>query len=147
KTSVVAESLDLRSVTVEARKETDLTQYIEYLLSDSQAGLEKEFKDLQNLSPQHSTAIAKEHYNAPKNRFINILPYDHSRVILQEHQGIPGSDYINASHIKSTLRPDVITTELKRCQGKWLSDPWIFLSRLKPDAISTELKRCQGKCW
>ncbi|XP_021961232.2 tyrosine-protein phosphatase 10D [Folsomia candida] len=37
--------------------------------------------------------------NRPKNRFVNVLPFDHTRVILSSVEGVDFSDYINANHI------------------------------------------------
>jgi netrin-G3 ligand len=37
--------------------------------------------------------------NKPKNRLVNVLPYESTRVCLQPIRGVEGSDYINSSFI------------------------------------------------
>uniref|UniRef100_A0A8C9XHV9 Receptor-type tyrosine-protein phosphatase C n=1 Tax=Sander lucioperca TaxID=283035 RepID=A0A8C9XHV9_SANLU len=48
---------------------------------------------------RYSVKEAKKPCNVPKNRYVDILPYDYNRVQLTTGNGETGSDYINASFI------------------------------------------------
>ena len=63
-------------------------------------GFDLEFKRLENMFPTRSRAQAANlACNKPKNRLVNVLPFDSSRVYLRPIRGVEGSDYINASFI------------------------------------------------
>uniref|UniRef100_A0A672LV46 Receptor-type tyrosine-protein phosphatase epsilon n=1 Tax=Sinocyclocheilus grahami TaxID=75366 RepID=A0A672LV46_SINGR len=51
---------------------------------------------------------ASREENREKNRYPNILPYDHSRVLLSHIDGYMGSDYINASYIDVSSKPETV---------------------------------------
>ncbi|XP_042856155.1 phosphatidylinositol phosphatase PTPRQ-like isoform X2 [Penaeus japonicus] len=88
------------SSTTTAVTRDDLRSHIAYLQEDTQKGLEEEFAQLKQQSPQFSTSAATMDGNKIKNRFGNVLPFDHSRVKLSAREGGPNSDYINANYIK-----------------------------------------------
>ncbi|XP_069945688.1 receptor-type tyrosine-protein phosphatase H isoform X4 [Cherax quadricarinatus] len=83
-------------------QKSNLRQYIQYLESDTQRGLEEEFASLQSDSPQNFAIAAHRDYNKDKNRFKNIFPFDNARVKLSALNNKTGSDYINASYILNT---------------------------------------------
>ncbi|XP_074524941.1 receptor-type tyrosine-protein phosphatase C isoform X2 [Halichoeres trimaculatus] len=58
-----------------------------------------EFQSIPRIFSRYSVKEAKKQCNAPKNRYVDILPYDHNRVQLSTGNGEPGCDYINASFI------------------------------------------------
>nr|XP_045606618.1 tyrosine-protein phosphatase 10D-like [Procambarus clarkii] len=80
-------------------KVSELHQTLTALLANDQEMLAKEFEELKAVSPASTTNAASHPDNRPKNRYVNILPYDNSRVVLRELENIPCSDYINASYI------------------------------------------------
>ncbi|XP_053398077.1 receptor-type tyrosine-protein phosphatase beta-like [Mercenaria mercenaria] len=54
----------------------------------------------QRISDTSSTEASRLESNTPKNRWVNILPFDHSRVKLQQiDDDDPTSDYINANYM------------------------------------------------
>lgn len=68
-----------------------------------------EYRSVQEVDRQGacSTSTAVHPANAPRNRYINVLPYDHNRVTLKQHSG---SDYINASAVAHSDKIGVSTT-------------------------------------
>ncbi|XP_059197945.1 receptor-type tyrosine-protein phosphatase C isoform X2 [Centropristis striata] len=58
-----------------------------------------EFQSVPRIFSRYSVKDAKKTCNAPKNRYVDILPYDYNRVLLTTGNGEPGCDYINASFI------------------------------------------------
>ncbi|XP_078497159.1 receptor-type tyrosine-protein phosphatase C isoform X2 [Lissotriton helveticus] len=58
-----------------------------------------EFQSIPRVFSKLPIKNARESYNQPKNRYVDILPYDENRVELSLINGEPGSDYINASFI------------------------------------------------
>ncbi|XP_076009097.1 receptor-type tyrosine-protein phosphatase C isoform X2 [Genypterus blacodes] len=58
-----------------------------------------EFQSIPRIFSRYSVKEAKKACNAPKNRYVDILPYDHNRVQLTTGNGEAGCDYINASFI------------------------------------------------
>ncbi|KAM9324548.1 receptor-type tyrosine-protein phosphatase C [Gastrophryne carolinensis] len=64
-----------------------------------------EFQTIPRVFSKFSIKEAKKPCNQPKNRYIDILPYDSNRVLLSEVHGEPGSDYINASYINGFKEP------------------------------------------
>ncbi|KAI5734997.1 hypothetical protein M8J77_012959 [Diaphorina citri] len=83
----------------------DLTphRFLTYCLTllNSADNLRREFQLLNSLSIERSqsTHVAVQIGNRPKNRYINVLPYDTTRVpLLRDNSS--DSDYINASFIK-----------------------------------------------
>uniref|UniRef100_UPI0037E86D49 receptor-type tyrosine-protein phosphatase C n=1 Tax=Semicossyphus pulcher TaxID=241346 RepID=UPI0037E86D49 len=58
-----------------------------------------EFQSIPRIFSRYNVKEAKKPCNAPKNRYVDILPYDHNRVQLTTGSGQTGCDYINASFI------------------------------------------------
>ncbi|CAG5863808.1 unnamed protein product [Menidia menidia] len=58
-----------------------------------------EFQSIPRIFSRYTVKEAKKNYNGPKNRYVDILPYDHNRVQLNTGNGEAGCDYINASFI------------------------------------------------
>ncbi|XP_078114764.1 receptor-type tyrosine-protein phosphatase C isoform X2 [Sander vitreus] len=58
-----------------------------------------EFQSIPRIFSRYSVKEAKKPCNVPKNRYVDILPYDYNRVQLTTGNGETGSDYINASFI------------------------------------------------
>ncbi|XP_042371030.1 receptor-type tyrosine-protein phosphatase C isoform X2 [Plectropomus leopardus] len=58
-----------------------------------------EFQSIPRIFSRFTVKEAKKPCNAPKNRYVDILPYDHNRVQLTTGNGEAGCDYINASFI------------------------------------------------
>ncbi|XP_043943090.1 uncharacterized protein LOC122814881 [Protopterus annectens] len=65
---------------------------------DEDVGLVKEYKKLRP-GLQYPCEIAKQPWNAKKNRYKNILPYDHSLVVLNLSRTDSTDNYINANYI------------------------------------------------
>ncbi|XP_063796204.1 receptor-type tyrosine-protein phosphatase C isoform X2 [Pseudophryne corroboree] len=64
-----------------------------------------EFQSIPRVFSKFPIKEARLSCNQPKNRYIDILPYDDNRVVLSEIHGEPGSDYINASYINGFKEP------------------------------------------
>ncbi|XP_068096179.1 receptor-type tyrosine-protein phosphatase C isoform X2 [Hyperolius riggenbachi] len=64
-----------------------------------------EFQSIPRVFSKFSIKEARKPCNQPKNRYIDILPYDDNRVVLSEIHGETGSDYINASYINGFKEP------------------------------------------
>ncbi|XP_073332197.1 receptor-type tyrosine-protein phosphatase C [Pagrus major] len=58
-----------------------------------------EFQSIPRIFSRYSVKEAKKPCNVPKNRYVDILPYDYNRVQLTTGNGETGCDYINASFI------------------------------------------------
>ncbi|KAM8888436.1 receptor-type tyrosine-protein phosphatase C isoform 2-T2 [Synchiropus picturatus] len=58
-----------------------------------------EFQSIPRIFSRYHVKEAKKTVNVPKNRYIDILPYDYNRVQLTTGNGETGCDYINASFI------------------------------------------------
>ncbi|XP_069009367.1 receptor-type tyrosine-protein phosphatase C isoform X1 [Embiotoca jacksoni] len=58
-----------------------------------------EFQSIPRIFSRYSVKEAKKSCNVPKNRYVDILPYDYNRVQLTTGNGEAGCDYINASFI------------------------------------------------
>nr|XP_046247130.1 receptor-type tyrosine-protein phosphatase C isoform X4 [Scatophagus argus] len=58
-----------------------------------------EFQSVPRIFSRYTVKEAKKPYNAPKNRYVDILPYDYNRVHLTTGNGETGCDYINASFV------------------------------------------------
>ncbi|KAM9831487.1 receptor-type tyrosine-protein phosphatase C [Neosynchiropus ocellatus] len=58
-----------------------------------------EFQSIPRIFSRYNVKEAKKSVNVPKNRYIDILPYDYNRVQLTTGNGETGCDYINASFI------------------------------------------------
>uniref|UniRef100_A0A3P9MA91 Receptor-type tyrosine-protein phosphatase C n=1 Tax=Oryzias latipes TaxID=8090 RepID=A0A3P9MA91_ORYLA len=65
----------------------------------------EEFQSIPRIFSRYTVKEAKKNCNAPKNRYVDILPYDHNRVQLSTGNGEPGCDYINASFIDGYKEP------------------------------------------
>lgn len=69
-------------------------------LSNTMTGMQHEFKKLAAIRTLPGRFVsASLAANKPKNRLVNVLPYESTRVILQPMRGVEGSDYINASFV------------------------------------------------
>ncbi|XP_027146065.1 receptor-type tyrosine-protein phosphatase C isoform X4 [Larimichthys crocea] len=58
-----------------------------------------EFQSIPRIFSRYTVKEAKKPCNVPKNRYVDILPYDYNRVQLTTGNGEAGCDYINASFI------------------------------------------------
>ncbi|KAM3876327.1 receptor-type tyrosine-protein phosphatase C [Diretmus argenteus] len=58
-----------------------------------------EFQSVPRIFSRNMVKEAKKPYNASKNRYVDILPYDYNRVQLTSGDDEAGCDYINASFI------------------------------------------------
>ncbi|XP_070687977.1 receptor-type tyrosine-protein phosphatase C isoform X2 [Pempheris klunzingeri] len=58
-----------------------------------------EFQSIPRIFSRYTVKEAKKPSNVPKNRYVDILPYDYNRVQLTTGNGEAGCDYINASFI------------------------------------------------
>ncbi|XP_077440770.1 receptor-type tyrosine-protein phosphatase C isoform X2 [Vanacampus margaritifer] len=58
-----------------------------------------EFQSIPKILTRYTVKEAKKNCNVPKNRYVDILPYDYNRVHLSTGNGEAGCDYINASFI------------------------------------------------
>ncbi|XP_075887320.1 receptor-type tyrosine-protein phosphatase C-like isoform X2 [Nelusetta ayraudi] len=58
-----------------------------------------EFQSIPRFFVRYSMKEAKKQHNSPRNRYVDILPYDYNRVQLTTGNGEAGCDYINASFI------------------------------------------------
>ncbi|CAL1599353.1 unnamed protein product [Knipowitschia caucasica] len=67
------------------------------LSADENKGFSLEYEDLGIVGTDQSQKAATTNENKPKNRFINVLPYDQSRVKLTSSSS--HNDYINASYM------------------------------------------------
>ena len=64
------------------------------------SGMQAEFKRLAAIRTHPGRFVsASLPINKPKNRLVNVLPYESTRVCLQPIRGVEGSDYINSSFI------------------------------------------------
>ncbi|CAL8393065.1 unnamed protein product [Boreogadus saida] len=64
-----------------------------------------EFQSIPRIFSRNTMKEAKRSYNAAKNRYVDILPYDYNRVQLTSGNGEHGCDYINASFINGFQEP------------------------------------------
>ncbi|KAM9385456.1 receptor-type tyrosine-protein phosphatase C [Pholidichthys leucotaenia] len=64
-----------------------------------------EFQSIPRIFSRYTGKDAKKSYNVPKNRYVDILPYDYNRVQLSTGNGEAGCDYINASFIDGYKEP------------------------------------------
>ncbi|XP_041646952.1 receptor-type tyrosine-protein phosphatase C isoform X2 [Cheilinus undulatus] len=64
-----------------------------------------EFQSIPRIFSRYAVKEAKKSCNSPKNRYVDILPYDHNRVQLTTGNGEAGCDYINASFIDGFKEP------------------------------------------
>ncbi|XP_023195316.1 receptor-type tyrosine-protein phosphatase C isoform X2 [Xiphophorus maculatus] len=64
-----------------------------------------EFQSIPRIFSRYVVKEAKKGCNAPKNRYVDILPYDYNRVHLTTGNGEAGCDYINASFIDGYKEP------------------------------------------
>ena len=63
-------------------------------------GVQVEFKRLAAIRTHPGRFVsASLPVNKPKNRLVNVLPYESTRVCLQPIRGVDGTDYINASFV------------------------------------------------
>ncbi|XP_017269055.1 receptor-type tyrosine-protein phosphatase C isoform X2 [Kryptolebias marmoratus] len=64
-----------------------------------------EFQSIPRIFSRYTVKEAKQSCNSPKNRYVDILPYDYNRVQLSTGNGSAGCDYINASFIDGYKEP------------------------------------------
>lgn len=64
-----------------------------------------EFQSIPRIFSRYTVKEAKKACNSPKNRYVDILPYDYNRVPLATGNGEAGCDYINASFIDGYKEP------------------------------------------
>ncbi|XP_015243349.1 PREDICTED: receptor-type tyrosine-protein phosphatase C [Cyprinodon variegatus] len=64
-----------------------------------------EFQSIPRIFSRYTVKEAKKACNTPKNRYVDILPYDYNRVQLATGNGEAGCDYINASFIDGFKEP------------------------------------------
>ncbi|KAM4740062.1 receptor-type tyrosine-protein phosphatase C [Anableps anableps] len=64
-----------------------------------------EFQSIPRIFSRYTVKEAKKGCNTPKNRYVDILPYDYNRVQLATGNGEAGCDYINASFIDGFKEP------------------------------------------
>ncbi|KAK0148404.1 Receptor-type tyrosine-protein phosphatase C [Merluccius polli] len=64
-----------------------------------------EFQSIPRIFSRNTMKEAKKSYNATKNRYVDILPYDYNRVQLTTGNNETGCDYINASFINGYQEP------------------------------------------
>ncbi|XP_061594790.1 receptor-type tyrosine-protein phosphatase C isoform X2 [Cololabis saira] len=64
-----------------------------------------EFQSIPRIFARYTVKEAKKPCNVPKNRYVDILPYDYNRVPLATGNGEAGCDYINASFIDGYKEP------------------------------------------
>jgi protein tyrosine phosphatase len=67
---------------------------------------------------QKESDVANLENNQPKNRYLNVLPFDETRVVLADHS----TDYINANWINGAFRP----RQYIACQGPLLETTYDF---------------------
>ncbi|XP_052241030.1 tyrosine-protein phosphatase 10D-like [Dreissena polymorpha] len=93
-------------------KLSDFLLHVEKMHRDINLLFNKAYKMLVERSPCYPASVAESDGCMPKNRYINILPYDRSRVKLKPLDEKEGSDYINANYIPGyTLRREYIATQ------------------------------------
>ncbi|GAB1597278.1 tyrosine-protein phosphatase 10D-like isoform X2 [Argonauta hians] len=82
-------------------KSIDFETHLNQMSADSEYQFAEEFESLKEVGVNNSSEAAHLNYNRPKNRFVNILPFDFSRVKLSSSDDDVdnGSDYINANYI------------------------------------------------
>lgn len=73
--------------------------HVQLLHRDSNLGFSDEYKTIKDNSPYYSIRAAELPPCKPKNRYMNILPWDQSRVKLIPTDDEEGSDYINANYL------------------------------------------------
>ncbi|XP_041862316.1 receptor-type tyrosine-protein phosphatase C isoform X3 [Melanotaenia boesemani] len=64
-----------------------------------------EFQSIPRIFSRYTVKEAKKACNGPKNRYVDILPYDYNRVQLTTGNGDAGCDYINGSFIDGYKEP------------------------------------------
>ncbi|GBL94854.1 Phosphatidylinositol phosphatase PTPRQ [Araneus ventricosus] len=89
----------------------NFADHVRLMMSDSHLRFSQEFETLKKNSPKYPCSTAEMDENRPKNRWLNIFPYDHSRVKLLPLGDEPGSDFVNANYVPgySSLREYIAT--------------------------------------
>ncbi|GFU23689.1 phosphatidylinositol phosphatase PTPRQ [Nephila pilipes] len=97
--------------TVKTLNIRNFADHVRLMMSDSHLRFSQEFETLKKNSPKFPCTAAEMDENRPKNRWLNIFPYDHSRVKLLPLGDEPGSDFVNANYIPgySSLREYIAT--------------------------------------
>lgn len=87
-------------------------EHVKVMMSDSFLRFSLEYEEIKQTSPKHPCTAAEMEENRPKNRWMNIFPFDHSRVKLLPIDDEPSSDYINANYIPGfTSHREYIATQ------------------------------------
>ncbi|CAJ1060921.1 receptor-type tyrosine-protein phosphatase C [Xyrichtys novacula] len=86
-------------LTVEPIPADSLLEAYKTKLADEGRLFLAEFQSIPRIFSRYSVKEAKKPCNSPKNRYVDILPYDYNRVQLTTGNGEAGCDYINASFI------------------------------------------------
>uniref|UniRef100_G3NYJ1 Receptor-type tyrosine-protein phosphatase C n=1 Tax=Gasterosteus aculeatus aculeatus TaxID=481459 RepID=G3NYJ1_GASAC len=97
-----------------------------------------EFQSIPRIFSRYTVKEAKKSCNGPKNRYVDILPYDYNRVQLTTGNGDPGCDYINASFI-DTMRYFVCAAGPK---DETVSDFWRMVWE-QQSSIIVMVTRCE----
>nr|XP_057928303.1 receptor-type tyrosine-protein phosphatase C isoform X2 [Doryrhamphus excisus]XP_057928304.1 receptor-type tyrosine-protein phosphatase C isoform X2 [Doryrhamphus excisus] len=88
-----------KSLSVEPIEADTLLEAYKRKLADEGRLFLAEFQSIPRIFTRYSMKEAKKPYNAVKNRYVDILPYDYNRVQLRTGNGEAGCDYINASFV------------------------------------------------
>ncbi|GFQ99834.1 phosphatidylinositol phosphatase PTPRQ [Trichonephila clavata] len=97
--------------TIKTLNTQNFADHVRLMMSDSHLRFSQEFEALKKNSPKFPCTAAEMEENRPKNRWLNIFPYDPSRVKLLPLGDEPGSDFVNANYIPgySSLREYIAT--------------------------------------
>ncbi|GFY75205.1 phosphatidylinositol phosphatase PTPRQ [Trichonephila inaurata madagascariensis] len=97
--------------TIKTLNTQNFADHVRLMMTDSHLRFSQEFEALKKNSPKFPCTAAEMEENRPKNRWLNIFPYDHSRVKLLPLGDEPGSDFVNANYIPgySSLREYIAT--------------------------------------
>lgn len=69
-------------------------------------GFLSEFEEIESAQSFGTKTVGSQPFNAGKNRFTDVIPYDHYRVKIEDISSVEGSGYINASYIPGTRSPE-----------------------------------------
>uniref|UniRef100_A0A3Q2FVA0 protein-tyrosine-phosphatase n=1 Tax=Cyprinodon variegatus TaxID=28743 RepID=A0A3Q2FVA0_CYPVA len=109
-----------------------------------------EFQSIPRIFSRYTVKEAKKACNTPKNRYVDILPYDYNRVQLATGNGEAGCDYINASFIDGFKEPKkyiaaqgtVTLTFFLRPKDETVSDFWRMVWE-QQSSIIVMVTRCE----
>ncbi|XP_068610969.1 receptor-type tyrosine-protein phosphatase H-like [Brachionichthys hirsutus] len=102
----------IRLVFPRAISAAKFSDHFDQLSKDDCRGFSLEYESLSPVGNEQTRKEANLPENKPRNRFINVLPYDWSRVKLTTSNPNATSDYINASYIPgSNSKREYIATQ------------------------------------